>query len=349
VQALVLTAPNEFSVAEIADPVPARLEVLCRVDRVGICGTDVHMIAGHYPGLWPAYYPFTPGHEWSGEVIALGHGAGDFGFRVGDRVAGTSHAPCSFCANCVRGRYNLCTSYGDPRLHRHYGHTAQGSYAEYVVHSIRSVFRIPDGLDLDQAAIADPASIALHTAKRGGVRDGHTVVVVGAGPIGILAADCARALGASRVVFAARGPRLDLVARLGFATVDTNAKDPLAALRELAPRGADVVLDAAGTPESVRLSLAMLARGGRCATVGIPTSELRLDLSSLVLDELELIGVRASVGEMTPVLDLMADGRLRARELITHRFPLSDFASALDTASARGNGAIKVMIDMSLS
>jgi len=349
VQALVLSAPNEFSVTEVEDPTPGRHEVLCRVERVGICGTDVHMIQGHYPGFWPAYYPFTPGHEWSGEVIGLGEGAEDFGFRVGDRVAGTSHAPCSFCANCIRGRYNLCTSYGDPRLHRHYGHTTQGSYADYVVHSIRSVFPIPDALDFDRAALADPASIALHTAKRGGVDDGDTVVVIGAGPIGILAADCARALGASRVILAARGARLGVVSRLGFETVDTAQEEPVAALRALAPGGADVVLDAAGTPESLRLGLGMLARGGRCATVGIPTREVCLDLSALVLDELELVGVRASAGEMTSVLDLMADGRVRGGELITHRFPLHDFAAAVDVAARREKGAIKVLIDMSLA
>ena len=348
-QALVLTAPNEFSVTEVPDPSPGPHEVLCRVERVGICGTDIHMIQGDYPGFWPAYYPFTPGHEWSGEVVALGAGAEDFGFSVGDRVAGTSHAPCSYCDNCIRGRYNLCTSYGDPRLHAHYGHTVQGCYADYVVHSIRSVFRLPEALDYDQAAIADPASIALHAANRGGVRDGHTVVVVGAGPVGILAADCARALGASRVVFAARGARIEVVGKLGFETVDTARPDVVAALRELVPGGADVVLDAAGTPQSVPLALAMLARGGRCATVGIPTAEVQLGLSALVLDELELVGVRASAGEMRPALDLMADGRVRAGELITHRFPLRDFATAMDVTARRVDGAIKVMIDMGLS
>lgn len=347
-QALLLTAPNEFSVTDVPDPTPGPHEVLCRVERVGICGTDVHMIQGHYPGLWPAYYPFTPGHEWSGEVVGLGSGADDFGFAVGDRVAGTSHAPCSYCENCIRGRYNLCTSYGKPALHSHYGHTAQGCYAEYVVHSIRSVFRLPATLDYDQAAIADPASIAFHTATRGGVREGHGVVVIGAGPVGILAADCARALGASRVVFAARGARLDVVEKLGFEALDTAAPDPAGRLREILPGGADVVLDAAGTPQSVPLALAMLARGGRCATVGIPTDLVNLDLAALVLDELELVGVRAAAGEMGATLDLIADGRIRAGELITHRFPLADFATALDVAASRTDGAIKVMIDLSI-
>lgn len=347
-QALVLSAPNDFCVQEVDDPEPGPYEVLCRVERVGICGTDVHMVQGHYP-MWPAYHPFIPGHEWSGEVIGLGAGADEFGWAVGDRVAGSSHAPCSYCANCVRGRFNLCLQYGNSKLHSHYGHTAQGAYAELVVHSIRSVFRLPDDLDYDRAAIADPASIALHCANRGGVRAGHTVGVVGAGPVGILAAEAARTMGASRVVVAARGARLQTVEAFGYEAVDTGDGNAVEVFRDVVPGGADVVLDAAGTPATVPMSLAMLARGGRCSTVGIPVDDVSLDLSDLVLDELELVGSRAVAGEMGPVLDFISDGRVRADEIITHRFPLAEFGRALEVTDQRTDGAMKVLIDLSLS
>lgn len=346
-KALVLTAPNEFSVTEVPDPSPGPFEVLCRVERVGICGTDVHMVRGDYP-MWPAYHPFTPGHEWSGQVVGLGAGAEDFGWAAGDRVVGSSHAPCSYCTNCIRGRYNLCLNYGHPDLHSHYGHTKPGAFADLVVHSIRSVFKLPDGLDYDQGAVADPASIALHCANQGAVHDGQTVAVIGAGPVGLLAADAARTLGASRVVMAARGTRLGIVEKFGFESVDTAAGDPVAAFRAKVPGGADVVLDAAGTPQTIPMGLAMLARGGRCSVVGIPTSDVTANLSALVLDELELVGSRAVRGEMAPVLDFIADGRVRARELITHRYPLSEFATALDVTDRRVDGALKVLIDMSL-
>ncbi|MEM7274200.1 MAG: alcohol dehydrogenase catalytic domain-containing protein, partial [Actinomycetota bacterium] len=91
----------------VEDPSPGPLEVMCRVERVGICGTDVHMVQGHYD-MWPAYYPFIPGHEWSGEIIELGDGADEFGFAIGDRVAGSSHAGCMSCKTCISGNYNLC-------------------------------------------------------------------------------------------------------------------------------------------------------------------------------------------------------------------------------------------------
>lgn len=347
-KALVLRAPNEFGVEEVDEPRPGPLEVLCRVERVGICGTDVHMVQGHYD-MWPAYYPFIPGHEWSGEIIELGSGADEFGFAVGDHVAGSSHAGCMNCKTCIGGRYNLCLNYGRSGIHSHYGHTEQGAYAERVVHSIRSVFKLPGGMSYDLGAVTDPASIALHCANRGGIESGHTVAIIGAGPVGILAADAARALGASRVIMAARGARLQMVEKFGFEVFDTSAPGSSEAFRELAPLGADVVLDAAGTPHTVPMGLSMLARGGRCSTVGIPTQDVSLGLGKLVLDELELVGSRAVSGEMQATLDLIADGRLRGAEIITHRFPLEEFARALEVTDQRIDGAMKVFIDFSIS
>src|SRR5437762_13911361 len=160
-QALVLAGPNRFSVQEVPIPEPALNEVRCRVRSVAVCGTDIHIIQGDFPGFWPPSFPLIPGHEWAGDVVELGPGAERLGWNVGDRVAGTSHAACGYCPQCVNGQYNLCENYGRAGLHAQYGHNAPGSYATYTVHSVRSVFRIPDALEYDDAAILDPASIAL--------------------------------------------------------------------------------------------------------------------------------------------------------------------------------------------
>ena len=141
-------------------------------------------------------------------MVELGPGAADLGWETGTRVAGTSHAGCGFCRLCVAGRYNLCENFGDERLHRQYGHYTQGSYADYVVHSVKSVFAVPDSLSDEEAAMLDPTSIALHTVKRGGQAPGDTVAVVGPGVMGLLVAECARALGAARVIVVGRGARL---------------------------------------------------------------------------------------------------------------------------------------------
>ena len=348
-KALVLRGPNDFAVEDVPDPTPGPNEVLCRVERVGICGTDVHMVQGYYE-YWPAYYPFIPGHEWSGEIVELGEGAEDFGWSVGDRVAGSSHAGCMHCSKCIGGNYNLCLNYGHRHIHSHYGHTEQGAYADYVVHNIRSVFKLPEGMSYDLGAVTDPASIALHCANRAGIFSGANVAVIGPGPVGILAAEAARALGASRVVVAARGARKQVVEKFGYELFDTSELEGIdERFRQMFPEGVDRVLDAAGTTITVPMAIKMLARGGRCATVGIPNKDAPIPMAPLVLDELELVGSRAVSGEMQATLDFIQDGRIRAGDIITHRFPLSEFARALEVTDQRIDGAMKVMIDMSLN
>jgi L-iditol 2-dehydrogenase len=343
--ALVLHEPDRFSVEDVPRPSPGQNEVLCKVYAVALCGTDPHIIAGDYPGFWPKSFPFIPGHEWSGKVVEVGPGADAFGWTVGTRVAGTSHAGCGFCRNCVAGRYNVCENYGDERVHRQYGHYTQGSYAHYVVHSIKSVFSIPDSIGWDEGAMLDPTAIALHTVKRGGHSPGDTVVVVGPGVMGLLVAECAVGLGAGRVLVVGRGERLAKAASRGYETVDVTREEPVARVLELTGgRGADVALECSGDPASVGRCAAMLRRGGRAAVVGIPLEDVRVPMQTIVLDELDVVGVRAAAGEMPEAVALVSAGKLHPGELITHRFALRDFADAYATFTERRAGALKVIV-----
>ncbi|MEE8331298.1 MAG: zinc-binding dehydrogenase [Acidimicrobiia bacterium] len=345
-KALVIAAPNEFSIEERDKPQSNTAEVVARVRAVAICGTDSHLIAGDYPDFWPPEFPFIPGHEWAGEIAEVGDEAAALGWTVGDRIAGTSHDACGVCQKCVEGRYNLCENYGNMALHRQYGHNYQGSLAEFVVHGVKSIFRLPDDMDFATGAILDPASIALHTANRGQVRPGDTVVVFGPGPVGLLAADAARTRGAGRVIVVGRGQRLEQAAAMGNETIDYSADDPVPTIRAATSGlGADVILDCAGVPDTFRWSIPALRKGGRVAAVGIPVEDVALDLQELVLYEKELVGVRASAGEMRHVIPLVSDGRIRAKELITHRFPLDAFGEALSTFRERTGGAMKVIIE----
>ena len=344
-EALVVLEPNKLEIQEVPVPVPGPNDVLARVRAVSICGTDAHLIRGDYPGFWPPAFPFIPGHEWAGEIAALGPGAERFGWAIGDRIAGTSHDACGVCQKCVEGHYNLCENYGKPGLHRQYGHSVQGADATYVVHGIKSIFALPDALSFDEGAVIDPASISLHVANRGNIAPGDTVAITGAGAIGLLAGDAALIRGAARVIVVGRGSRLAKAAELGFETVDTAAGDPVAAVRALTDGlGVDVVLECAGVPETVAWSLGMLRRGGRCAAVGIPTVDVEIAMQRLVLDELELVGSRASAGEMRRVMPLVEQGRMRVREVMTHRFALSDYADALATFHDPKSGAIKIIV-----
>jgi L-iditol 2-dehydrogenase len=344
-RALLVSQPNVFSVRDVDRPRPGPFEVLCRVRAAAICGTDPHIIQGEFPGFWPKNWPLIPGHEWCGDVVEVGKGADALGWEVGTRVAGTSHAPCGFCPRCIEGRYNICENFGVDGLHAQYGHNAAGAYAEYVVHSVRSVFPVPDVLSDEEVAMLDPAAIALHTVLRGGHRAGDTVVVVGPGVMGLLAADCALALGAGRVMVVGRGPRLRKAAELGHETVDFTEIDPVSAVRT-ATRGlgADVALECSGATEAVGQCVEMVRRGGRVAVIGIPLQAASLPMPRAVLDEIDVVGVRAAAGEMPRAIELAASGRIRLHELITHRFALEDFAEAYATFTQRRNGALKVIV-----
>ncbi len=345
-QALVLPEPGRMEIREVPIPEPGPNEVLARVRAVSICGTDAHLIRGDYPGFWPPSYPFIPGHEWSGDIVALGPGAERFGWAVGDRVAGTSHDACGVCQKCVEGRYNLCENYGREGLHRQYGHNVQGADATYVVHGVKSVFPLPESLTYEEGAVIDPASIALHVSNRGNIAPGDTVAITGGGAIGLLAGDGATIRGASRVIVIEKNARRhEKAAAMGFETIDPDAHDPVAAVREMTEGlGADVVLECAGVPVTVQWALGMLRRGGRCAAVGIPTVGVEIAMQKLVLDELELVGSRASAGEMRRVIPHVASGRMRVGEVITHRFDLAHYADALATFNNPESGAIKIIV-----
>lgn len=346
--AVVLTGPGRENVTlqRVASPRPGRMEVLCRVDSVYICGTDPHIINGDYPNFWPKEYPFIPGHEWAGTVVALGEDTAKFGWSVGDRVAGTSHAGCGYCRNCRGGRYNLCENFGDEtRGHRQYGHYSAGAYAEYVVHSVRSVFKVPASLTFEQAAAMDPASIALHTVKRADLAPGDTIAIIGPGPMGLMVLQCALALGAGRVMVIGRGERLAKAAELGAEPIDYSQEDPVEAVRRrTGGAGTHGVIECAGSPTTLAQAIEMVRKGGHVSVIGIPLAPAALPIQKLVLEEIDLHGVRANRGTCEEVLPLMARGVIDVRPLVTHRFPLSSFPEALDTFVQRRNGAIKVLI-----
>jgi L-iditol 2-dehydrogenase len=345
-RALILDGPNQYRVGETDVPRPGPFEVLCRVHAVAICGTDVHIIEGRHPGQWPKSYPYIPGHEWAGEVVALGERTEAMGWHVGDRVAGTSHAGCGYCRMCRQGRYNLCDNYGREDLgHRQYGHYSQGAYATYVVHSIKSVYHLPDTMTLDQGALVDTASIALWSTKRGGVEPGNTVAVVGAGPMGILVAQCAAAMGAARILMTGSGERLERSRPYCDAVYDYRQGDVVEGiLQDTGGQGVDVAIDCAGTVDGIRSAVAVTRKGGRVVFTGVPHDPVALPMQKIVLQEIDLYGVRANRNTMEEVIPLIARGRIDVDGLITHRFPLERFGEAYETFRDRVDGALKVLV-----
>ncbi|MFQ5915053.1 MAG: zinc-binding dehydrogenase [Nitrospinota bacterium] len=345
--ALVLTGPGAFEGRRVPVPEPGPMEVLCRVHSIAIdTGTDSALIAGAFREAWgwPPYYPITIGHEWAGEIVALGEGV--FDFKPGDRISAASHKGCGWCRNCYLGRYTLCLNYGrEDRGHKQYGHSSPGAYSEYFAISVKSIYPIPDSLSYDEASLVDPAAIALHSAKRAKVGPGDTVAVFGPGGIGLLSLQCAAAMGAGRVIVIGRGDRLKKAAEFGAETIDFEAEDPVKKILDVTDGiGVDAVIETAGTVQTCQQAIAVTRKGGRICYTGVTKGDIPLPLGKITLNELDVYGLRANPNTCPEVIPLIVSGRIQIKPLITHTFPLSEFAKGLETAVKRIDGAIRVII-----
>ena len=279
--------------------------------------------------MWPPKWPFIIGHEWAGTVEAVGPGI--TAYAPGDKVAGSSAVGCGHCRNCMKGRYNLCLNYGNVESgHRQYGFTVDGAYAQYISVNARCVVKLPPGSDLATASLYDTAGIALHIAKQGRIEAGDTVVVIGPGAVGSVTYQCARALGAGRVIVVGRGSRLEKAAGLGYETVNFEETDVMEFVKETTNGvGPDVVLECAGTPQTIVQAVEMIKKGGRVVVGGITQEDAPLPLRRFVLDEIEVIGSRAAPNCMSEVHSLVESGVLRLPELVTHKFPLREVPEAV--------------------
>lgn len=347
-KAIVLLGPDEFELQHITVPVPEDDEVLCKIHAVAICGSDPKIIHGDMKGIWPPTYPFVIGHEWAGEVIALGSSVK--GLWVGQRVAGEAHCGCGVCAMCKQGRYNLCLNYGKKEMgHRHYGHNSTGSYAQYGVFKERSLTPIPDGVPYDQAAIVDAAGTGLHAIELTGITPGGTVVVFGPGPIGMVVGKLAKLLGAGKVIMIGRGERLRISLNIcADHIVDFEKNNVVEEVRKLTGGiGADEVFECSGASGTIDQSLQVTRKGGKVGLLGIPSpgSRAPIDDRKLILDEITLFGSRANPNVSGKLLSMISAGKLYIADLVTHHFSIDDFAIALDTFVHRKDGAIKVIIE----
>lgn len=346
-KAVVYPEPNRHEIDEIPVPEPPPGAALVKVVSTTICATDFKILGGLFPGT---KFPHVPGHEWSGEVVAVGEGVDEL--RPGDRVGAEPHVGCGRCRMCLEGAYNLCENYGRvDKGHAHIGFTTSGGLAEYCAVSVKALHRLPENLSFDQGAFTESVGVALYAVERAGVEAGEGVLVLGPGAIGLCAAQIARAKGAGKVVLAGtRDERLALGLRLGCdAAVNVRSeKDPVGAVRSLfGGKGADVAVEVAGSEEAARQALLCARRGGRVVLAGAtsPGRELRIDLSVLVRGHLDVHGSVANPGWVCRRgLEMISRGYVDVGPLLTHRFDLADFGEALETFRERRGGAYRVMM-----
>jgi L-iditol 2-dehydrogenase len=347
-KAIVLTGPGKHELQEIPVPKPGPFEVLSKVRAVAICGSDPEIFAGGLAGFWPPYYPFIAGHEWAGEVVAIGEGVIDL--KPGDRVAGEPHKGCGFCENCKAGRYTLCMNYGKPESgHRHYGFISQGAYAQYAVHANKTLTRMPSNVTFAEGSMCDTAGVSLHGLELTGITPGGFVVVIGPGPIGLLAMRLAKAMGAAKVIMVGRKSRLEAAKRLGAdAVVDFEKEEPVEAVRAITGgRGVDEAFESSGAAGTLIQAIRMVKKGGRISLLGVPSDKVQeaIPFKYLVHNEIMIIGSRADPNTMWRAMGMIASGSLNVRDLITHQFPIERYTEALDIFINRKENAVKVIIE----
>jgi L-iditol 2-dehydrogenase len=250
----------------------------------------------------------------------------------------------------MEGRYTICENYGRPETgQRHYGFVTQGAYAQYVAISTKSINRIPETMSYREGALVDTAGVVMHGLELSGVTPGGTVAVIGPGPIGLIAMRLARVLGAARIIAVGRGARLE-ASRRACADVLVNFEkvDPVKAVREVTGNsGVDEAIECSGAAGTFRQAVEMARKGGRVALVGVPPSSVvePLPFKYIVHNEIAIFGSRANPNVSRRVIPLIGAGQLKVSDLITHTFPLNDFATALDYFVHRRENAIKVVVE----
>ena len=351
-KAWVLGDPDQLLLLEKPVPVPARAEVLIRIDAVAICATDLEIIHSGSPasieGGLPFNKNFTPGHEYMGTVAALGPDVDEF--KIGERISVEIHAGCGQCKRCRQGMYTSCLNYGKPEKgHRANGFTTDGGFAEYAVNHINTLARVPDTMSDAEATLVVTAGTSMYgLTELGGLVAGESVVVIGPGPIGLLAVAVAKSLGASPVILTGtRNRRLAIGRELGAdRVVNINDEDAVEVVKQLTGGiGADYVVECAGTEATINQAVHMTNRGGKICLAAFPHDLVTMDIAHLVKNNIYTFGIRGEGRSATRrAMALMAEKRFDATKIHTHTFPLADLPTALRYARERVEDAIKVVV-----
>jgi threonine 3-dehydrogenase len=322
---------------DIDAPRPGINDVLIRVRRAGICGTDVHIYKWDDWAQRTIPVPMAIGHEFVGEIVEVGSNVTDF--HAGDIVSGEGHVVCGRCRNCFAGRRHLCAHTLGVGVNR------AGAFAEFIVLPMTNIWRHAPSIDLDVAAIFDPFGNAVHTALSFPVL-GEDVLVTGAGPIGLMATAVARHAGARFVVVTDMNPfRLDLAKKMG-ATVAVNVKEGTLAdvQKELGmTEGFDVGLEMSGNADAFRDMLGNMSHGAKIAMLGIPDREMSIDWRTVVFNMLTIKGIYGrEMYETWYQMTVMLQSGLDLHPVITHRFHYTEFEHGFQ-AMMSGNAAKVVL------
>jgi len=316
-RAIVFAGPGEFALQQVPDPVAGSREVLVRVEAVGLCGTDLHVLEGEFD---PTVFPIIPGHETSGIVEAVGADVTEF--APGDRVSVDPTLTCGECSFCANGHANLCENWNGSGVAR-----TNGSVAELQVAPVRNVHRLNDEVDLQLAALIEPLSCAIRGYDLLPRRMGEHYLVYGAGTMGLLMAQLAPRAGAVSVTVVDRNPsRLEVAKEVGVELVASSADD----VRR--PGGWDTVIDCTGVVAAIEDGLSRVRRGGTFQQFGVAPTDARASFSPFRVynDEITIVGSMAVLNSYSRAVEMFTAGAIKAEPMVSHAFTLEDYGAALD-------------------
>jgi L-iditol 2-dehydrogenase len=355
-KAWVLCDPGVLKLTEKPVPMPAKAEVLVRIDAVAICGTDLEIIYNGPPALIEGGMPFnkgfTPGHEYMGTVVALGPAVDEY--SVGERVTVEIHAGCGRCKRCREGMYTSCHNYGlnygdRNKGHRANGFTTDGGFCEYQVNNINTLIHVDDSMSDEEATLVVTAGTSMYgLTELGGLVAGESVVVTGPGPIGLLGVAVAKALGAQPVILTGtRDNRLEIGKKLGADyVINVNRENAVERVREIMDGiGVDYVLECGGAPNGLNEAAHMVNRGGKICLAAFPGKPTPVDVAHLVRNNIYVYGIRGEGKSATHRAEaFMRQKRFDATLIHTHTFAMDDLPEAIRYAKERVDDAIKVVV-----
>ena len=333
-KAVVILKPGELTVCERSLPIPPKGFARIKVKAAAICATDLEVLDGNIA----ANYPLIPGHEWSGIVDAVGDEKDSE--WVGRAVIGSSDVVCLTCEACRRGEWRYCKSFEE------IGFKRDGAYAEYMLAPVYGLVPKGEGVPFEVAALAEPLGVALGTLKKAHARAGQTLLIFGAGSIGLCMLAAARAMGLRKIIVAATtNGRLGIAKEMGaYATIATKEEDLMQRVRELHPEGTDIVIDATGVEECITASLRILKKGGTLALAGYGKGKImQIRVDDIHINNLHVVGAGNNWDMHRKAMALMEDGKVDLSPFISKRLTLDEAEEGLALARRRPEGFIKAV------
>ncbi|WP_027417959.1 NAD(P)-dependent alcohol dehydrogenase [Aneurinibacillus terranovensis] len=338
--AAVMDKPLSIEIKEVEMPEPKADEALIKVYCIGVCGSDIHYYEHGKIGRYEVKQPIILGHELAGEVVKVGEKVTNV--SVGDRVAVEPGITCGRCDYCKSGRYNLC-----PDVVFMATPPVDGAWADYVAVRSDFLFKLPDEMSYEQGALLEPLSVGFHAMRRGKVGPADRVLVLGLGPIGLLAIQSAKLFGVTEIYGSDVLPfRRELALEMGASGVVNPIGDALEQISSLAGgKGVDVIIETSGNARAVSDTVRMVKRGGRIVFVGLPaTDAIPMDIPLLVDSELDMYGVFRYANTYPAAIQALSRSTPDIEKVITHRYSLDEIKEAVEVARTQKDKSIKVMI-----